>query len=109
MAAQNEKHECPECKRFEKRIAKPEARIAKLEKNSSNSSKPPSSDVAKPGGPQKKTKKKRKRGVQPGHGRHQTWGYLAIAGQHIYAYVAWSYSPLAGSAGSTARQVRAES
>ena len=71
MAAQNEKHECPQCKRFEKRIAELEAKIAKLEKNSSNSSKPPSSDIAKPGSPQKKTKKKRKRGAQPGHARHQ--------------------------------------
>ena len=71
MAAQIEKHECPHCQRHEERIAELEAKIAKLEKNSANSSKPPSSDIAKPSGPQKKSGTKRKRGAQPGHERHQ--------------------------------------
>ena len=71
MAVQNEERECPQCKRLEIRIAELEAKIAQLGKNSSNSSKPPSSDIAKPGGQHKKTKKKRKRGAQPGHARHQ--------------------------------------
>ncbi len=49
------------------RIAILEARIAVLEKNSSNSSKPPSSDIVKP--PVQsldKQKTKRKRGAQKG-------------------------------------------
>ena len=44
-------------------------RIARLEKNSSNSSKPPSSDIINPKLPNKK-KKKRKRGGQLGHKKH---------------------------------------
>jgi Transposase IS66 family. len=50
-------------------IARLKERIAVLEKNSSNSSKPPSSDIVK----QPKTKpngKKRKRGAQKGHKQH---------------------------------------
>ena len=43
-------------------------RIARLEKNSDNSSKPPSSDIVKPKRKVKKTsRKKRKQGAQPGH------------------------------------------
>jgi transposase len=43
-------------------------RIARLEKNSDNSSKPPSSDIVKPKRTfKKKTRKKRKRGAQAGH------------------------------------------
>lgn len=49
-------------------IKKLEERIAQLEKNSSNSSKPPSSDIVKPK-PQlpRKLRRKRKPGGQPGH------------------------------------------
>ena len=43
-------------------------RIARLEKNSNNSSKPPSSDIVKPKRKIKRnTRRKRKRGAQPGH------------------------------------------
>ena len=50
-------------------IARLKERIAVLEKNSSNSSKPPSSDIVKP--PKHKDKrKKRKRGAQKGHKQH---------------------------------------
>jgi transposase len=42
----------------------------RLSKNSSNSSKPPSSDIAKPKG-KKRKKGKRKIGGQPGHPRHE--------------------------------------
>jgi len=58
-----------------KRIEALELENARLKKNSSNSSKPPSSDIVKP--PQKsagaspKGKTKRKRGGQKGHPRHQ--------------------------------------
>jgi transposase len=56
---------------LERRIAELVARLARLEKNSGNSSKPPSSDIVKPLRPgRKKDKKKRKRGGQPGHPKH---------------------------------------
>jgi transposase len=55
------------------RIAFLESELAKARKNSSNSSKPPSSDIVKP--PAQRAKrmrgKKRKRGGQPGHPRHE--------------------------------------
>jgi len=51
-----------------------EKQIAVLQKNSSNSSKPPSSDITKP--PKNKAKgKKNKRGGQPGHPKHQRTPY----------------------------------
>jgi len=57
------------------RVARLEGLVAKLSKNSSNSSKPPSSDIVKP--PEHKRskrsnhKKKRKIGGQPGHEKHE--------------------------------------
>jgi len=45
--------------------------LAAAHKNSSTSSKPPSSDIVKPKKPQGKGGKKRKRGGQPGHKRHE--------------------------------------
>lgn len=66
---------CPQCAILKRRIAELEARLARLEKNSSNSSKPPSSDIVKPpradGKRGKRGKRKRKRGGQPGHPKHQ--------------------------------------
>jgi transposase len=52
------------------RIAALEAELAKAKKNSSNSSKPPSSDMVRPPKPSAKDGKKRKRGAQPGHPQH---------------------------------------
>ena len=52
------------------RIAVLEAELAKAKKNSSNSSKPPSSDIVKPPKAPRKDGKKRKRGGQPGHEQH---------------------------------------
>src|SRR5688500_6115166 len=63
---------CANCLVLEARIAELEARLAKLEKNSRTSSKPPSSDVVKP--PERRRlrgRKKRKRGAQPGHPKHE--------------------------------------
>ena len=58
----------------DKRIAELEAqlkaaleKIALLEKSSSNSSKPPSSDIVKPPKPKDKERRKRKIGAQKGH------------------------------------------
>jgi transposase len=57
---------------MQERMATLEARLAAALKNSGNSSKPPSSDIAKPSRPARseKGKSKRKRGGQPGHPRH---------------------------------------
>jgi transposase len=52
------------------RIAVLEAELAKAKKNSSNSSKPPSSDLVKPPKPPRKDGQKRKPGGQPGHEQH---------------------------------------
>ena len=46
-------------------------RVAKLSKNSSNSSKPPSSDIVKASKSANSRKKKRKIGGQPGHAKHE--------------------------------------
>ena len=64
-------HECPNCAVLRQRIMELEARLAKLEKNSSNSSKPPSSDFVNPAKAARKPKKKRKPGGQPGHPKHE--------------------------------------
>ncbi len=52
------------------KITQLEAMIARLQKNSSNSSKPPSSDIVKPKA-KKRKKGKRKIGAQPGHPKHE--------------------------------------
>ena len=53
------------------RIAQLEAELAAAKKNSTNSSKPPSSDIIKKPKDKPKNGKKRKRGGQPGHPRHE--------------------------------------
>lgn len=53
-----------------KRIVELEAEVARLKKNSSNSSKPPSSDIVKPPRPPQ-SKGSGKIGGQPGHPRHE--------------------------------------
>lgn len=50
--------------------AKLQQQLAAARKNSSTSSKPPSSDMVKPPKPPRKDRKKRKRGGQPGHEQH---------------------------------------
>lgn len=55
----------------DKRIAELEVELAKLKKNSSTSSKPPSSDIVKPAHERRERgKSKRKKGGQPGHEKH---------------------------------------
>lgn len=57
---------------LEARVAELESKLAKAQKNSSTSSKPPSSDIVKPPPKRAKGKRgKRKRGGQPGHPRHE--------------------------------------
>ena len=76
---------CPTCQRLKARIVELEAELARARKDSTTSSKPPSSDIVKPpgdagqspaGGPcgesrrGGKRRKKRRIGGQPGHRRH---------------------------------------
>jgi len=84
--------DCPNCKRLAKQVARQDAEIADLKaqlaaalqritqleqqlaaarKDSTTSSKPPSSDIVKPKKPRGKGGKKRRRGGQPGHPRHE--------------------------------------
>jgi transposase len=69
---------CARCAEREQRLEQLHARVAQLEaelaaakKNSSNSSKPPSSDIVKKPKDRPKNGKKRKRGGQPGHAKHE--------------------------------------
>ena len=59
------------------KISSLEADIAKSRKNSSNSSKPPSSDIIKPPKPLLPDGKKREAGGQPGHERHERTPFAA--------------------------------
>jgi transposase len=56
---------------LEARLAELESRLARLAKNSGNSSKPPSSDIVKPAPVGKKRRSRRQRGAQPGHPKHE--------------------------------------
>lgn len=61
-------------KQLQKRIQELELELARAKKDSSTSSKPPSSDLVKPPKPKNKSAKKRRksqRGGQPGHKRHE--------------------------------------
>src|SRR5450631_1568273 len=65
------------------RIAELEAEIARLKKNSSNSSKPPSSDIVKPPKPAPPQGGKRKIGGQPGHEGHFRQPFTAAQIDHV--------------------------
>jgi transposase len=56
---------------LEQRNAELEAEVARLRKNSSTSSKPPSSDIVKPPKSGKRRSGKRQAGGQPGHPKHE--------------------------------------
>src|SRR5258706_12495900 len=69
---------CARCATLEQQFAELQARLAQVEaelaaakKNSSNSSKPPSSDIVKKPKAKPKDGSKRKRGGQPGHPKHE--------------------------------------
>jgi len=57
-------------KYLESKVAELERKVAQLSKNSTNSGKPPSSDITRPK-PQQRQQGKRKIGAQPGHPRHE--------------------------------------
>jgi transposase len=91
---------CPACEAqrqeidaLRARIADLEAKLAKLQKNSSNSSKPPSSDIVKP--PRAKSKRKRKIGAQPGHPQHTRSPFSVDQVDDCLEY-AWSQCPDCG-------------
>ena len=69
------------------RITELEAQLARARKNSSNSSKPPSSDIVKPPKPKSKRGRKRKRGGQPGHSRHERAAFAQDEIDAAYDYV----------------------
>lgn len=64
---------CPDCKKMRKKIDQLEQENSRLKKNSATSSKPPSSDIVKEKKPQDKGKRsrKRKKGAQKGHAKHE--------------------------------------
>lgn len=74
---------------LEKRNADLEAENARLRKNSSNSSKPPSSDIVKPTKTKSQGKRKtqrRKIGGQKGHPKHQRQSFAAENINNIWEY-----------------------
>jgi transposase len=71
---------------LEKQNAKLEEQLAKALKNSSTSSKPPSSDIVKPKKKLPKGSKKRKRGGQPGHERHLRPSFPPEAIDEFFTY-----------------------
>jgi len=70
---------------LQKRIAELESEVARLKKNSSNSSKPPSSDIVKPPRPSA-SKGSGKIGGQPGHPRHEREDLPPEQVDHIQSY-----------------------
>jgi transposase len=74
------------------RIAELEAEVARLKKHSGNSSKPPSSDIVKPPGPNggRKRRGKRSIGGQPGHPKHQR---KAFAPEDVDRIVEYELAP----------------
>ena len=68
------------------RIAALEAELAKAKKNSSNSSKPPSSDLVKPPKPPRKDGQNRQRGGQLGHEQHLRADFPPEAIDHVVPY-----------------------
>lgn len=70
-----------------KRIQELEDEVARLKKDSNNSSKPPSSDIVKPRtNVRKRTVKKRKRGGQVGHKKHTRKPFAADEIDHVIEY-----------------------
>lgn len=70
---------------LEKRVHELESELAKARKNSSNSSKPPSSDIVKPS-KKKKGEGKRKIGGQPGHKKNERMPFATEEIDCFYDY-----------------------
>ena len=88
--------QCPVCAGFRDEISALNAKVARLEeelakarKDSSNSSKPPSSDIVNPPkkGPTSHSDKKRKPGGQNGHPKHQRPPFSENEIDHSFDYV----------------------
>jgi transposase len=60
-----------ELEQLQMRVAQLQGQLAAAKKDSTNSSKPPSSDIVKKTQAKTKSHKKRKRGGQPGHAKHE--------------------------------------
>src|SRR5260370_28815974 len=75
------------------KLADVEGKLAKAQKDSGNSSKPPSSDIVKP--PRPKSKRKRKIGAQPGHPQHKRTPFEADQVDERIDY-AWPHCPDCG-------------
>ena len=95
MAETKRENGCPGCEERERRLAVLEAQVAELQaelakakKNSSNSSKPPSSDIVqpKPKSKQPGRPRKRRRGGQPGHPRHERTPFDEQDLDHIFEW-----------------------
>jgi len=72
---------------LEERNCELEAEIAKLRKNSSTSSKPPSSDIVKPPKPKGKRKKQRRKiGGQEGHPKHERQSFAVEDLRDVWEY-----------------------
>ena len=69
------------------RLVELEAEVARLKKNSSNSSKPPSSDIVKPPKPAPPDGDQRKIGGQPGHPRHEREPFAAAQIDRVEPHV----------------------
>ena len=72
------------------RIAALEAELAKAKKNTSNSSKPPSSDLVKPPKPPRKDGQRRQRGGQPGHEQHLRADFPPEAIDRVVSYTCFA-------------------
>lgn len=71
---------------LKRRIEQLERLVAKLRKDSSTSSKPPSSDIVKAPRKGKSKGKKLKRGAQPGHPRHERPAFSPDQIDHVHDY-----------------------
>lgn len=89
MSAADGNNGCERCRELEERLRLLEAEIAKLKKDSGNSSKPPSSDIVKPNSQRKVgsgKRKKRNRGGQKGHRRHERPAFDESQIDHFFDY-----------------------
>jgi transposase len=98
MAKSTKSHSCEQCaalrqevEKLKTQVAALQAELAKARKHSGNSSKPPSSDIVRP--PEKNNgkpgpRRRRKRGGQPGHPRHERppFSTEAIDKTFVYRY-----------------------